>query len=58
MTDWIDILLGGYAEYDFFSFNIASGQPYPNGVASGAFDLYLQGLLSVRFRFGAGHAPP
>jgi hypothetical protein len=58
VTDWMDILLGGYAEYDFFSFNIASGQPYPNGVASGAFDLYLQGLLSVRFRFGAGHAPP
>ena len=58
VTDWMDILLGGYAEYDFFSFNIASGQPYPNGVASGAFDLYLQGLLSLRFRFGAGHAPP
>lgn len=58
VTDWMDILLGGYAEYDFFSFNIASGQPYPNGVAAGAFDLYLQGLLSVRFRFGAGHASP
>jgi hypothetical protein len=58
VTDWIDILLGGYAEYDYFKFNIASGQPYPNGVASGAFDLYLQGLLSMRFRFGLGHPPP
>ena len=58
VTSWLDILLGGYAEYDWLSFNIASGQPYPNGVASGAFDLYLQGLLSARFRLGAGHAPP
>jgi hypothetical protein len=58
VSDWIDILLGGYAEYDSLSFSIASGQPYPNGVASGAFDLYLQGLLSARFRLGAGHAPP
>lgn len=57
VTDWIDILLGGSLEYDSFNFNIASGQPYPNGVASGAFDLYLQGLLSMRFRFGVGHAP-
>ncbi len=57
VTDWIDILLGGYLEYDSFNFNIASGQPYPNGVASGAFDLYLQGLLSMRFRFGLGHTP-
>jgi hypothetical protein len=58
VTDGIDILLGGYAEYDHFTFNIANGAPSPNGVAAGAFDLYLQGLLSVRFRFGLGHAPP
>ncbi len=57
VTDWIDILLGGYLEYDSFSFTIASGQPYPNGVASGAFDLYLQGLLSMRFRFGLAPTP-
>ncbi len=58
VNGWIDVLLGGYAEYDSLSFKIVSGQPYPNGVASGAFDLYLQGLLSMRFRFGLGHAQP
>jgi hypothetical protein len=58
VSDWFDILLGGYAEYNSFNFNIASGEPDPNGVASGAFDLYLQGTLSARFRFGLGHAPP
>lgn len=58
VTDWIDILLGGYLEYDYLNFNIAGGQPYPNGVAAGAYDVYMQGLLSMRFRLGLGHAPP
>lgn len=58
VNDWIDILLGAYLEYDSLDFHIVDGGPYPNGVASGAFDLYLQGLLSARFRFGLGPARP
>jgi hypothetical protein len=54
VTDWLDILAGVYAEYYSFDFNIVAGAPYPNGVAAGAYDFYLQGLVSARFRFGLG----
>ncbi len=57
VNDWIDILVGGSLEYDMLNFHIVAGGSYPNGVASGAYDLYLQGLLSARFRFGLGPAP-
>ena len=59
VNGWIDVLAGASAEYDFFSLNVVDGAPYPNGVATGAYDLYLQAGLSVRLRLGlsagAGH---
>jgi hypothetical protein len=57
VNDWIDVLAGGAVEYESFDLKIVPGAPYPNGVAAGAFDLYLQGTLSVRMRLGMGPAP-
>jgi len=53
-ADWMDLVLGGAAEYELFNFAIDRNAPSPNGVAGGAYDLYLQGTLSVRFRLGRG----
>jgi 8-oxo-dGTP pyrophosphatase MutT (NUDIX family) len=49
ITDWLDLLASASAEYFSFHFNIVPGGTYPNGVAAGAYDIYLQGLLSLRF---------
>jgi hypothetical protein len=51
---WIDVLAGASAEYESFNLNIVDGAPYPNGVAAGAYDLYLQAGLAVRLRLGLG----
>jgi hypothetical protein len=45
----IDLLATVDAEYYSFRFNIVAGGAYPNGVASGAYDIYLHGLLALRF---------
>jgi len=56
---WIDIVAGGSAEYESFTFTVDRSVPNPNGIATGAYDLYLQGTVSVRFRLGspAARAP-
>ena len=54
MTDWIDVVAGGAAEYESFTFTVDENALNPNGVAAGAYDLYLQGTLSIRFRLGRG----
>ena len=58
-TEWMDVVAGGAAEYELFNFSIDPNAPNPNGVAAGAYDLYLQGTLSIRFRLGRGkgHRP-
>jgi hypothetical protein len=56
-TDWMDIVVGGSAEYELFNFIVDPNAPNPNGVAGGAYDLYLQGTLSIRFRLGRGTGP-
>jgi hypothetical protein len=56
VTDWVDAVLGGAVEYESFTFPIDPNAPYPNGVAAGAHDLFLQGTLGVRARLGQSPA--
>ena len=58
VNDWIDVLAGGSLEYYSFDFKVAPSGAYPNGVASGAYDVYLQGGVSARFRLGVRRPPP
>jgi hypothetical protein len=55
-NDWMDVVAGGAAEYESFNFTVDHNALNPNGVAAGAYDLYLQGTLSIRFRLGRGGA--
>jgi hypothetical protein len=48
LAPWLDLLLIAQGEYASFHFDIVPGATYPNGVADGAYDLYLQGLAAVR----------
>jgi hypothetical protein len=56
--DWLDLLLGGAAElyrWDFHApSNATDPSMFPNGIAAGASDRYLQALFSVRFRVSKG----
>lgn len=53
LTDWLEVMVGAYGEYASFNFHIQETGAYPNGVAAGAYDAYLTGLLSVRVRWPA-----
>jgi hypothetical protein len=57
LSGWLEVVAGADAEYSSFRFNVpasaAAGAGYPNGVASGAYDFYVRGLLALR-----GHIPP
>jgi hypothetical protein len=43
-----DLLVSADVEYLSFDFHIKPTGPYPNGVASGAYDIYAQYLLALR----------
>ena len=53
----IDIVAGATAEYETFTFTVDQGAANVNGIAAGAYDLYVQGTVSVRFRLGMPAAP-
>jgi hypothetical protein len=48
LTDWLDVLAGGDAEYSSFDLNASADGLYPNGVAAGAYDLYATATLTLR----------
>lgn len=43
-----ELLAGVDTEYYHFKFHFVPGGAYPNGIAGGAYDVYLQGLLALR----------
>ena len=50
-VDWLDLLVGARLEFYSFNLHASTDGAYPRGVAQGAYDRYIDGALSLRFRY-------
>ena len=50
-VDWLDLLVGARLEYYSFNLHASADGAYPHGVAQSSYDRFIDGALSLRFRY-------